>query len=143
LERNVELGEVVNPGQGLLEFIADGDPKLEVHPDESHLAYMRERQSAVASVEARPRQLFAATVDRIAPAVDAARGTVKVELTIEPPVPDFLMTGMTVSVEIELARRDGVLILPAEAVEGASEAVPHVLVVEDGRAVRREVKLGM
>ncbi|MBC7171985.1 MAG: efflux RND transporter periplasmic adaptor subunit, partial [Polyangiaceae bacterium] len=143
LERNVELGEVVSQGKGLLEFVADGDPRLEVHPDESHLAYMREGQSAVASVEARPRSIFTAKVDRIAPAVDAARGTVKVELTVEPPVPEFLMTGMTVSVEIELARRDDVRIVPAEAIEDVAGAVPYVLVVEDGRAVRREVNLGM
>src|SRR5690606_17955223 len=40
LERNVELGEVVSPGGDLLVFVADGNPRLEVHPDESHLAYM-------------------------------------------------------------------------------------------------------
>jgi HlyD family secretion protein len=142
LERNVELGEVVQPGRPLLEFEADGAPRLEVHPDESHLAYMRVGQPGVASVEARPEVIFDATVDRIAPAVDAARGTVKIELAIEPPVPAFLMTGMTVSVEIELARLPGVLIVPAEAIDDVAGVAPSVLVVDDRRAIRREVKLG-
>src|SRR5690606_26722856 len=99
--------------------------------------------SAVASVEARPRTQFKAKIDRIAPTVEPARGTVKVELAIEPPVPDFLLTGMTVSVEIELARHEDVLIVPAEAVVDAAGIAPYVLVVDDGRAVRRDVKLGM
>src|SRR5690606_38035111 len=92
---------------------------------------------------ARPRTQFKAKIDRIAPTVEPARGTVKVELTIEPPVPDFLLTGMTVSVEIELARRENALIVPAEAVVDASGAAPYVLVIEGGRAVRRDVTLGM
>jgi HlyD family secretion protein len=143
LERSVELGDVVRPGEGLLEFVADGAPRLEVHPDEIHLAFMRVGQAALASVEAKPETIFEARVARIAPAVDAARGTVKVELAIDPPVPDFLMTGMTVSVEIELARREGVLIVPAEAVEDAASATPWALVAEERRAVRRELTLGM
>ncbi|MCB9662200.1 MAG: efflux RND transporter periplasmic adaptor subunit [Polyangiales bacterium] len=143
LQRNVEPGEVVQAGQALLEFVADGAPRLEVHPDESHLAFIRVGQSALASVEARPDLTFPASVLRIAPAVDATRGTVKVELAIAEPVPDFLLPGMTASVEIELARLPDVVICPAEAIEEPGGAAPSVWVVSDGRAVRRPVAVGL
>ena len=143
LRRTVEQGEVVQAGQSLFEFVADGAPRLEVHPDESHLAFIRVGQPALASVEARPELTFPATVLRIAPAVDAARGTVKVELSITAPVPDFLLPGMTASVEIELARLPDVVICPAEAIEDASGAAPSVLVVADGRVTRRAITVGL
>lgn len=143
LLRDVEVGEVITAGAGVFEFVADGAPRLEVHPDESHLAFVRLGQPALASVEARPDFTFRATVQRIAPSVDAARGTVEVVLEILPPVPDFLLPGMTASVEIELARLERVMILPADAVLEPIGARPFVWVVVDGRATRREVSLGL
>jgi HlyD family secretion protein len=50
---------------------------------------------------------------------------------------------MTVSVDIEVARSPGALALPAEAVRDATGASPWVLLVENGRAVRRKVELGL
>jgi HlyD family secretion protein len=50
---------------------------------------------------------------------------------------------MTVSVDIEIARRDGVLIAPADAVHDVPTAHPWVLAVRGGRAVKQPVKLGM
>jgi HlyD family secretion protein len=50
---------------------------------------------------------------------------------------------MTVSVDIEVARRNGVLIAPADAVHDAATAHPWVLAVRDGRAVKQPVKVGM
>ncbi len=144
LRRTVELGEVVQAGQSLFEFVADGAPRLEVHPDESHLAFIRQGQPALASVEAHPNDIFPATVDRIAPSVDAARGTVKVELTINEPVPEFLLPGMTASVEIELARLADVLIVPGEALENQGSDQASVLVIgTDGRLQRRAVRVGL
>jgi HlyD family secretion protein len=50
---------------------------------------------------------------------------------------------MTVSVEIEVSRQDGALVLPAEAVRNPSSKAPWVLAVRDGRAARRDVTLGI
>lgn len=143
LRRSVEQGAVVQAGQALFEFVADGAPRLEVNPDESHLAYIAVGQSALASVEARPDQTFGATVRHVAPSVDSARGTVKVELSIDAPVPDYLLPGMTASVEITLARLDDVLIVPAEAVRESTGPEPFMLVIEGERATRRSVTLGL
>jgi HlyD family secretion protein len=50
---------------------------------------------------------------------------------------------MTVSVDILTERRDATLALAADAVHEASGAAPWVLAVENGRAVRKAVKLGL
>jgi HlyD family secretion protein len=50
---------------------------------------------------------------------------------------------MTVSVDIETARRDGTLIVPMRDVHDGSTASPWVLGLRDGRAVKRPVKLGL
>ena len=50
---------------------------------------------------------------------------------------------MTISVDIEVARRDHTLVLPAADIHDAQSNTPWVLVAESGRARRRQVKLGL
>jgi HlyD family secretion protein len=50
---------------------------------------------------------------------------------------------MTVSVDIEVARRPAAVLVPTDAVHEADSAAPWVLKVEDGRARRRPLKLGL
>lgn len=142
LTRSVEPGAVVQPGAKLLSLAKDGPPELLVEPDEKALAHLRPGQRAIASADAFPAETFQATVKSIAPAVDAARGTVEVKLSTESP-PPVLRPDMTVSVEIEVDRRAGALVLPAEAVRNPSSKAPWVLAVQGGRAERREIKLGI
>jgi len=57
--------------------------------------------------------------------------------------PPYLRQDMTVSVDIEVGRSPDAVALPADAVRDATGAAPWVLVVEDGRALRRAVELGL
>jgi len=103
---------------------------------------LRLGQGALASADAYPRERFAAKLVYINPGVDALRGAVEVKLAIPNP-PEYLRQDMTVSVDIEVGRRAGVVIVPAEAVREATGAQPWVLAVEGRRATRRPVKLGL
>lgn len=142
LQRKVEPGSVVQPGATLLVLAKDGATQLEVGPDEKSLAYVREGQPALASADAFPARVFAARVTTIAPSIDRERGTVEVKLAVAEPPPN-LLPDMTVSVSIEVDRRAGALVLPAEAVRSLSSPAPWVLVVRAARAERRDVKLGI
>lgn len=142
LLRKVEPGSVVQPGATLLVLAKDGARQLEVEPDEKSLAYVRAGQPALASADAFPSRIFAARVITIAPSVDRERGTVVVKLSVAEPPPQ-LLPDMTVSVSIEVDRRPGALVLPAEAVRGLSSPAPWILVVSGARAERRPVKLGI
>ena len=94
--------------------------------------------------DAYPAQRFAATVQSIAPLVDAQRGAVEVKLALPQAPPAFLREDMTLSIEVETGRRERALVLPASALLGApvnGQARVHVL--QDGRVVARQVRLGL
>ncbi|MGA8892822.1 MAG: efflux RND transporter periplasmic adaptor subunit, partial [Anaeromyxobacteraceae bacterium] len=140
-ERDVEPGDVVQPGRPLLVVARDGATQLSVLPDEKNLAWLRLGQAATASVDAFPDRTFPARVAYIAPAVDLSRGTVEVKLDVADP-PPFLRPDMTVSVNVEVGRDPGAVTIASGAVRDAGTG-PWALVVRDGRTVRQPVKLGM
>lgn len=142
LSRAVEPGDIVQPGRTLLELAIDGDQQLVFQPDERNLARMALGQKARASADAFPQDVFDGEVDYIAPSVDPQRGTVEVRLKVPQP-PKFLMPDMTVSVDLTVAAKKVALVVPADAVRGLASAKPWVIAVEGGRAVRKDVTLGI
>ena len=140
-DRDVEPGDVVQPGRALLVVARDGATQLSVLPDEKNLALLRLGQPATASADAFPDRTFPARVAYIAPAVDLSRGTVEVKLDVDSP-PAYLRPDMTVSVNVETGRDPQALVLAAGAIRDPS-ASPWALVVRDGRASRQPVTLGM
>lgn len=142
LERQVEPGDVVQPGAVLFVLAASGETRLEVEPDEKSLSLLSVGQEAIASADAFPAGRFAARISRIAPAVDPARGTVLVELAVPEP-PPYLRPDLAVSVEIAAGSRERATVLPAEAIRDLASGAPWVMAVEDGVAVRRPVTLGL
>jgi HlyD family secretion protein len=125
VSRNVEPGDAVQPGKTLLLLAPQGETELVALIDERNLAWLQVGQSAVASADAFAQQRFSAVVSRIAPGVDAQRGSVQVKLKVTSP-PNYLRQDMTVSVEIEVGRRAATLAVPLEAVHEAESAQPWV-----------------
>ncbi|HYQ81972.1 MAG TPA: efflux RND transporter periplasmic adaptor subunit, partial [Anaeromyxobacteraceae bacterium] len=140
LERHAEPGDVVAAGKALLVLALDGATRLSVQPDERTLAWLRAGQPAQAVADAFPGRPFPAEVSWVSPAVDASRGTVEIRLAVVRP-PDFLRSDMTVSVNMEVARRPGALVVPADAVQDLG-GEPSVLCLRGGRVERRPVRLG-
>lgn len=140
LVRAVEPGDVVSPGKTLLTLALDRETQLLAQPDEKNLPALRVGQKARASADAFPNRSFAAEVISVSPGVDLARGTVDVKLRVPDP-PAELKTDMTLSVELEVGRRDRVLVVPLEAVRDAASE-PWVLAIRSRRAVRTPVTLG-
>jgi HlyD family secretion protein len=141
IARSVEAGSVVQPGRALMVLSPAGETQLVVQIDEKNLALLKLGQDALASADAYPGQRFAAQVAYINPGVDPLRGSVEVKLRVPQPPPN-LMQDMTVSVDIEVARRVGVLTLAADAVRDATTPAPWVLVARAGRAVRQPIRIG-
>lgn len=142
LTRAVEAGDTVQPGAVLLTIAPAGDTELTVQIDEKNLGLLRLGQPALASADAYPGERFAAELAFIAPSVDALRGSVEVRLRVPEP-PPYLRHEMTVSIDIEAARREQTLMIPASAVRETGGAQPWVMVVRDGRAERQPVRLGI
>ena len=142
IARNVEPGNVAQPGKELMVLAPAGETQVVVQIDEKNLAQLKLGQQALASADAFPKERFAAELVYINPGIDALRGSVEVKLRVPKP-PDYLRQDMTVSVDIEVARSAATVVVPADAVRDANSAQPWVLAVDGWRAQRRAVKLGL
>ncbi len=140
--RNVEPGTIVQPGKELMVLAPTGETQLVVQIDEKNLAKLALGQKALGSADAYAGQRFGADLAYINPGVDAARGAVEVKLRVPTP-PAYLRQDMTVSVDIEVARRSNAVVMPAEALRDGSSAKPWALAVRDGHAVQVPLKLGL
>jgi len=139
--RSVEEGDTVQPGRTLLVLSRPGRTEIIAPVDEKNLALLAVGQKAVVSADAYPGRTFTAGLATLVPAVVAASGTVTAKFAVPEP-PDYLLPEMTVSVEIEVARKAGALALPLDAVRDLASA-PWVLAVRDGRARRVPVGIGV
>jgi HlyD family secretion protein len=139
--RLVDPGQIVQPGRALFAFAADGATQLVGQADEKFLAYLAVGQPARVVVDAFAQQPFDARLARIAPGIDAQRGTVEVKFEVADR-PAFLREDMTLSLQVVVARSERALTLPAEAVIGAGiDARVRRLV--DGRIAEHPVRTGL
>lgn len=144
LVRDVEPGQIVQPGKALLSLALAGPTQLVAQVDERFLDQLLPGQKASVVADAFAGQRFAARVLTIAPSVDAQRGAIEVKFALEQQAPAFLREDMTLSVEVETARRERTLVLPQAALRGPVERdQATVLVLQEGRAQARPVRLGL
>jgi HlyD family secretion protein len=144
LLREVEPGQIVQPGKALLGLALAGPVEIVAQVDERFLDQLRAGQTASVLADAYAAQRFGAQVLSIAPSVDAQRGSIEVKLALLEAAPAFLREDMTLSVEVETARVDGARVLPLAALRApAADGFATVLVVDAGRAKERSVRLGL
>ena len=144
LTRQVEPGQIVQPGKALLSLALAGPTQLVAQVDERFLDQLRVGQSASVVADAFADQRFAAQVLSIAPAVDAQRGAIEVKFSLDKAPPAFLREDMTLSVEVETARRERTLVLPLSALRSqASSTSATVLIAQNGHVQTRPVRLGL
>ena len=146
LQRLAEPGQIVQPGRVLLVLALDGPLELAAQVDERFLEELRVGQRAAVRADAFPQQRFDAVLDRIAPRVDAQRGSVELRFALPAP-PDFLREDMTLSIEVTTAAREHARVLPLAALRGLPDAADaqaaEVWVADDGRVRARRVTLGL
>ena len=142
IARSVEVGDVVQPGKVLMTLSPKGSTQIVIAVDEKNLHLIALGQKALVSADAYPQQKFNAELVYINPGVNAQTGAVDVKLDV-PLAPEVLRQDMTVSVDIEVARRPQALLLSSAAVHDADTGAPWVLRVEDGRAVKVPVHVGL
>ena len=142
IARNVEAGDVVQPGKELMVLAPAGETQIVLQIDEKNLSQLKLGQKAIASADAYPQERFGAELFYINPGIDALRGSVEVKLRVPEP-PPYLRQDMTVSVDIEVARRLNVIVAPSDCVFDAIGPQPWVLAVMNHRATKKPVTLGL
>lgn len=128
LSRKVDLGAVVAATQTLLRIGDLSRLHLEVNVDEADVARVQVGQEAAVRLYAFGADVFDGRVVKVHPEADRDRKSFRVNVDLVAPPPG-LRPGMTVEVNIVLARHDAVLLAPIEAVHDG-----RVWVVAGGRA---------
>ena len=142
ISRDVEVGDIVQAGKALMVLATSGQTQVLVQIDEKNLSKIALGQKALGSADAFASQRFDAVVAYINPGVDAARGSVEVKLALPQP-PAYLRQDMTVSIDIETARRTAAVVLATSTLQDATSDQPWVLVIRNQRAVKQFVTLGL
>lgn len=140
--RLAEAGEIVAAGQTVLTLA--GESKgwlLRAALADRDALRLAVGDPAEVRVDALPGRRFEATVARIAGAADAATGTLDVEFNVVD-ADGLLRSGLIARIAATPADAASTLSVPVSALLRAEGAEGRVLVVADGRAVAREVRLG-
>lgn len=144
LLRQVEPGQIVQPGRVLLAMAMAGPTQIVAQADERFLRQLAVGQKATAVPDAFAGQRVALRLLSIAPLVDAQRGAVEVKFALEQAPPAFLRQDMSLSLEVETARRERAVAVPVALMDGSAEGSSATLrVVQDGRVAARTVRLGL
>ncbi|MFI5346487.1 MAG: efflux RND transporter periplasmic adaptor subunit [Elusimicrobiota bacterium] len=107
---------------------------------ERYAGRVRLGQDVRVEVEAYPGRIFRGRVSKESPVVDPDTRSAPIEVNLDN-ADGRLRSGMFAKMTIVVASRSGVVAAPKEAlIEGP---VPAVFVIKDGKAVRRELKLGL
>ncbi len=138
--RRISLGDLVGPDTVITTLDDTATIKLEFTVPEAYLDALRTGLPIGATTSIYPDQVFAGTVTQIDSRIDPVTRAVRV--VAELPNPDrVIKPGMFLTVDIE-RDRDSVIMIPEEALM-PRQGRQFVYVVEDGKAVEREVALGV
>jgi membrane fusion protein (multidrug efflux system) len=137
--RRVSVGTLISPGDVITTLDDTSIIKLDFSVPENLLATMREGLSVRASAPAFPGRSFVGKVASIDSRVDVNTRSVTVRALLANE-DGALKPGMFLSVSLAKDER-AVLIIPEEALTPEAER-QYVFVVADGRASRREVRIG-
>ena len=137
----VDVGEAVAVGMPALHLVQAEDCYVKAPFDEANAAEIQVGQRARLNLDAYRGADFSGRVAFVSPVVslnpDLSR-TIDVDIEIEEGKERFI-PGMSVDVMILVQEKDEVLFIPTEALIRER----YAYVIEDGRAVRREVKIGV
>lgn len=136
-------GGRLEPAQHLLTLADFNTLVARLYVPERDVAGLRPGQPALVRPESDATGTgIAGRIREVSPIVDPGTGTVKVTVALPAPAGTVVRPGSFARVVIETGRRENAVLAPKRAII-QSETGSHVFVVEEGRAVRREVTVGV
>lgn len=140
-QRSVSLGDYVTPASELLTLQTVSPQRATFTVPERYASALKRGQRVTFQVAALPGTTFDATVDFVDPVVSLPGRTITVK-AVAPNPGGTLQAGMFIEARLATATRSAATVIAEEAVSPtASGAV--VWVVQDGKATRRTVELGV
>lgn len=139
-ERQVNAGDVVQPGSPLLTVVDPRSLELEASVPAEYAGKIEAGTPVDFNLPGDTEHTFSGKIERINPAVDPSTGQVRIYVTI-PNVEQSLLVGLFAQGRVATEAREA-LALPLEAVD-LRTTPPSVLRVRDGRLERVSVTPGL
>lgn len=136
IKRDGERGQFIPAGQAVFFLSCCAPLRVTAEVDEEDISRVTEGQKAVLHADALPGQVFDARVVEVTPKGDPVSRSYRVRLRLADPA--RFRVGMTVDVNLVVAERANVLLVPSTAVKDKA-----VWVVRDGRLHRQAVATGV
>lgn len=137
----VEMGEAVILGAPVIHLVQSSDIYVQAPFDEANAGEIKPGQKVRINVDAQRARDYFGVVERIAPVVtlnpDLSR-SLEIRIRLESNY-DVFMPGMSADVIIVAAEKPDVLFVPTEAIVRQT----FVYVIDGGKALRRNLKLGV
>lgn len=140
--RDVSRGEYVRPGQPLFELVALDPIEVEFSVSERDSARVAVGQQVQVRVAPYPEEAFQGEVTVIAPTLDPKTRTLRVKAQIAN-ADGRLRPGLFARADLGIARREGALLVPEEAVLQRADGEVVFVVTADDTARRLLVKTGL
>lgn len=135
VERKVSLGEYVRMGEPLVEVVSLNPIEVEFRVAEVDSSFVRLGQTVDVTVAPYPERHFRATVTVISPTIDPGTRTLRVKAALDNEE-GLLRPGLFARADLGLSTREGVALVPSEAVLQRVDG-SVVFLLEDGKRVRR------
>lgn len=144
------------PGSTMMVIADPSETLTEVQVDEADIAQVREQQKADIFTAAYPETPLNGTIQSIASVARQTPGQASlsflVKILIDEQTGMIIRPGMSVRADIYIESSDEALAVPVQAVlydegtdeeSGSQKEQPYVFVMEDGKAVRKDVSIGI
>jgi membrane fusion protein (multidrug efflux system) len=138
--RNVSVGDYVKEGQDLVNLEDVSSLKADFRLPERYFARLKPGQTVEVTTDARPGEVFKATVDAIDPLLDSTGRAILVRARL-PNREARLRPGMFARVRLIVGDRHDALVIPEEALVPAGSD-QFVFRVVDGKAQRVKIQIG-
>jgi len=153
LARYVEAGTIITSGRSSFAGTGAGTSIVQLGDlsrmfvlasvDETDIAQIEPGQQVDITFDAYPDEIFEGKVTRIDPQTAVQQNVTTVPVTVELDTPDpRLKPGMNATCEFIVERKEGVLVVPSEAVK-EDEGSYSVTVIRDGKQIRRKIEIGI
>jgi RND family efflux transporter MFP subunit len=140
-KRFLDQGAFVSTSSPIVRIVSMDRVKVLVQVVESELAQLRVGAKSEIYVDAYRAEVFKGEVSCISPTVDPESRMADIEIQVDNKE-HRLKPGMFARVNLVVQRRNEVLLLPKDSLIGESGS-PRVFVHENGKALLREVSLGL
>jgi membrane fusion protein (multidrug efflux system) len=140
--RHVSRGEYVQVGQKLFELVSLDPIEVSFHVAERDSARVAPAQGVTLSVEPYPGESFRGEVTVVSPTIDPKTRTLRVEAHVANP-DGRLRPGLFARVDLGVALRKGLLLIPEEAVLQRADGEVVFRTVDGNRVERVAVKTGL